>query len=111
VDILKYPIDRKTYICQHVQQVQRAVADGINVKMYIYWSLTTNREWGFDSVPGTDFGLYGVDLDIWDKKTQSWNDGTLNRKKKEKDIEIYKKIIQNRGSNYPGSDCNQPKSS
>jgi beta-glucosidase/6-phospho-beta-glucosidase/beta-galactosidase/ABC-type amino acid transport substrate-binding protein len=111
VDILKSPIDRQTYICQHVQQVQRAVADGINVKMYIYWSLTANREWGFDSGPGTDFGLYGVDLDIWDKKKQSWNDGTLNRKKKEKDIEIYKKIIQNRGSNYPGSDCNQPKSS
>jgi len=79
--------------------------------MYIYWSLTTNREWGFDSGPGTDFGLFGVDLDKWDVKSQSWTLGTLDRKGKKDDIELYKNIIQNRGANYPGSDCAQLKSS
>jgi beta-glucosidase/6-phospho-beta-glucosidase/beta-galactosidase/ABC-type amino acid transport substrate-binding protein len=113
VDILKSPIDRQTYICQHVQQVQRAIADGINVKMYIYWSLTANREWGFDSGPGTDFGLYRVDLDKWNKALHTWNLplGTLDRMEKTEDTEIYRKIIKNRGAIYPGSDCVQLKSS
>jgi hypothetical protein len=88
VDTQGHPIDRRTYICQHVQQVQRAVADGINVKMYIYWSLTTNREWGFKSGPGTDFGLFGVKLDRWIEQSKSWEeqDHNLDRKAKEEDV-------------------------
>jgi hypothetical protein len=128
VDILKYPIDRRTYICRHVQQVQRAVADGIKVKMYLYWSLTTNREWGFpsDKPEKTDFGLYRVDLDEWlgpcgkeDEKSHNKIpicghryriiDQDLKRKGKIEDLCLYKKIIQNRGAGHLGPDCRQPK--
>ena len=55
---------RKTrYLREHVRAVQRAHADGVNVIGYLAWSLTTNREWGLPEGPGSDFGLYHVDLD------------------------------------------------
>ncbi|RYD47091.1 MAG: glycosyl hydrolase family protein, partial [Verrucomicrobiaceae bacterium] len=54
---------RGTYIKQHLAQVERALAKGVPVKAYNYWSITSNREWGHPFDPNTDFGLYFVDLD------------------------------------------------
>ena len=42
---------------------EQAVAKGVDVAAYVCWSITTNREWGLPTGPGTDFGLYHVDLD------------------------------------------------
>lgn len=39
-------INRETYIRQHIQAVQRASQDNVNVAGYVCWSLTSNREWG-----------------------------------------------------------------
>lgn len=55
--------DRAMYISQHIQQVQRARGDGINVTAYICWSITSNREWGLPFGSASDFGLYHIDLD------------------------------------------------
>jgi len=55
--------DPATYIHDHVRQVQRAHAKGVNVIGYLVWSLTSNREWGLRLGPDNDFGLYGIDLD------------------------------------------------
>src|SRR5262249_2060985 len=55
-------VDRATYLREHVRQVQRARAAGVDVQGYFVWSLTSNREWGLRFGPGTDFCLYHVDL-------------------------------------------------
>ncbi|WP_193212214.1 family 1 glycosylhydrolase [Luteolibacter marinus] len=54
---------RGDYIRAHLAQVRRALAKGVPVKAYNYWSITSNREWGHPFDPNTDFGLYFVDLD------------------------------------------------
>jgi beta-glucosidase/6-phospho-beta-glucosidase/beta-galactosidase/ABC-type amino acid transport substrate-binding protein len=54
---------RGGYIKAHLAQVERALAEGVPVKAYNYWSITSNREWGHAFDPNTDFGLYFVDLD------------------------------------------------
>lgn len=56
-------VDRRSYLTKHLQQVQRATTDGINVGGYLCWSITTNRELGHRYAPNTDFGLYHIDLD------------------------------------------------
>lgn len=56
-------ITRADYIARHVQQVQRAVAEGVPVIAYLCWSLTSNREWGLVFDNNSDFGLYHIDLD------------------------------------------------
>jgi beta-glucosidase len=49
---------RSRYLVDHVSEVQKAIARGIPVLGYTYWSLTDNYEWGsFDD----RFGLYTVD--------------------------------------------------
>jgi beta-glucosidase/6-phospho-beta-glucosidase/beta-galactosidase len=56
-------MNRGDYIKAHLAQVERALAKGVPVKAYNYWSITSNREWGHAFDPNTDFGLYFVDLD------------------------------------------------
>ena len=56
-------ISRTDYLRRHVAQVERAIAKGVPVKGYNFWSITSNREWGHAFDPNTDFGLYFVDLD------------------------------------------------
>ena len=56
-------VDRSTYLRQHLQELQRAVGEGVPVRAYLCWAITSNREWGFPFGPATDFGLYHVDLD------------------------------------------------
>ena len=49
---------RSAYIVAHVQQMQRAMADGVPIFGYTEWSITDNYEWGSFS---PRFGLYAVD--------------------------------------------------
>jgi beta-glucosidase len=49
---------RSAYTVAHLQQVQRAMADGVPVLGYIHWSITDNYEWGSFS---PRFGLFTVD--------------------------------------------------
>ncbi len=54
---------RGEQLAAHIQAVQRAVAEGIDVRAYCVWSITSNREWGLPQEAASDFGLYYVDLD------------------------------------------------
>lgn len=54
---------RARHLRDHLREVQRARADGVNVIGYLAWSLTTNREWGLPSGSRSDFGLYHIDMD------------------------------------------------
>lgn len=56
-------IDRSEYFRRHLAVVERAVSEGVPVKGFNCWSITSNREWGHPFDPNTDFGLYFVDLD------------------------------------------------
>lgn len=49
---------REAYLTAHVEQMQRAVKDGIPVLGYIHWSITDNYEWGSYR---PRFGLFSVD--------------------------------------------------
>jgi beta-glucosidase len=53
--------DRGMYLVEHVEQIQQAIARGVDVRGYFHWSLTDNFEWahGFDQ----RFGLFRVDFD------------------------------------------------
>lgn len=76
-------MNRSDYIRKHLSQVERALAEGVPVKAYNYWSITSNREWGHPFDPNTDFGLYFVDLD---------KDPGLTRKPTEA-LEVLREII------------------
>jgi beta-glucosidase/6-phospho-beta-glucosidase/beta-galactosidase/ABC-type amino acid transport substrate-binding protein len=91
VDVRDKPMDRAAYIQEHIRQVQRAHTAGLNIKMYIYWSLTTNNEWGFPIGPFTDFGLYRIDL----KKRPF--DSDYQKRSLTDDCTLYKDIIHRRG--------------
>jgi hypothetical protein len=56
-------VDRATYLRLHLAELERAARDGVNLGAYVWWSITSNREWGRPSDAATDFGLYRVDLD------------------------------------------------
>lgn len=51
---------RAAYIEDHLLVINKAIADGYDIRGYYYWSLLDNFEWahGFDG----KFGLYSVDL-------------------------------------------------
>lgn len=72
------------YIKAHFDQVKRAISNGIKIKGYICWSITTNREWGLKLGPDSDFGLYRIDLD---------NDPKLTRVQSAS-VEVYRDIIK-----------------
>ena len=75
------------YLRRHVLEVQRAVSAGIRVIGYLYWSITSNSEWGLKFAPSNDFGLYHVALD---------SDPKLERHKTNT-ADDYQKIIKDRG--------------
>lgn len=81
-------VSRVDYIERHVREVQRAVAAGVPVTAYLYWSITTNREWGLPLDADSDFGLYHIDLD---------SDASLERVPTPA-AETYRRIIANRGA-------------
>ncbi len=56
-------VNRTDYLKAHIAEVEQALEEGLPVKGYNFWSITSNREWGHAFDPNTDFGLYFVDLD------------------------------------------------
>ncbi len=73
---------KRSYILKHLQQVHRAINDGIDIRGYLIWTWVTNFEWaeGF----GSDFGLVRMEPE------------TLNRIPRESAY-MLKDIIQNNG--------------
>ncbi|CAG0936838.1 1,4-beta-D-glucan glucohydrolase [Thermoflexales bacterium] len=71
----------------HIQAVQRARAEGIDVRAYCVWSITSNREWGLPQEAASDFGLYYVDLD---------HDPEL-RRQATPSVEAYRQLIAKHG--------------
>src|SRR5499427_10128811 len=51
---------RASYIISHVQQVQRARSEGVDVIGYLHWSIVDNYEWAYQYEPRARFGLFGV---------------------------------------------------
>jgi beta-glucosidase/6-phospho-beta-glucosidase/beta-galactosidase len=51
---------RASYIISHVQQVQRARRDGVNVIGYLHWSIVDNYEWAYQYEARARFGLFRV---------------------------------------------------
>lgn len=50
---------RPQFIIDHLKYIHQAIAEGINVRGYFYWSLLDNFEWAHGFKP--KFGLYRVD--------------------------------------------------
>lgn len=78
---------RGEQLAEHVRAVQRAVAEGIDVRAYCVWSITSNREWGLPQDAASDFGLYYVDMD---------GDPELKRRETPS-TEVYRRLIEQRG--------------
>ncbi|MBL7665995.1 MAG: glycoside hydrolase family 1 protein [Bacteriovoracaceae bacterium] len=57
---------RKKYIFEHLQVLQQAITQGLDILGYCHWSLMDNYEWieGF----GPRFGLYEVDYKTFNRK-------------------------------------------
>ena len=53
--------ERVRYFADHLRSVERAIADGCNVKGYMCWSLLDNFEWSFGLTKR--FGIVRVDYD------------------------------------------------
>jgi beta-glucosidase/6-phospho-beta-glucosidase/beta-galactosidase len=51
---------RASYIISHVQQVQRACREGVDVMGYLYWSIVDNYEWAYQYEARARFGLFHV---------------------------------------------------
>lgn len=78
-------VNRTDYLKSHIAEVKQALDEGLPVKGYNFWSITSNREWGHPFDPNTDFGLYFVDLD---------KDPELKRVETA-EVEVYREIIRN----------------
>jgi beta-glucosidase/6-phospho-beta-glucosidase/beta-galactosidase/ABC-type amino acid transport substrate-binding protein len=77
-------VSRAEYLRQHWREFERARRDGVPLIGYLAWSITSNREWGLAFGPGSDFGLYHVELD---------RDPSLVRRPTEA-VEVYRAIVR-----------------
>ena len=57
---------RELFIKEYLKALERAIADGCDVRGYYYWSLLDNFEW--DMGYGMRFGLYEVDFNTKERK-------------------------------------------
>jgi beta-galactosidase len=65
---------RASYIVSHLQQVQRARREGIDVMGYLYWSIVDNYEWAYHYEARARFGLFRVN-----RSTLETPDGSFPR--------------------------------
>ena len=72
----------------HLAEVSKALEEGVPVRAYNWWSITSNREWGHPFDPNTDFGLHFVDMD---------HDKNLIRQPTP-EAKLFKKIISESGA-------------
>ncbi len=56
-------VEMAEYVEDHAAQIAHARHDGVDVRGYNVWSITSNREWGMPFDLRSDFGLYRVELD------------------------------------------------
>ena len=56
---------RIAFMTEALDEVQKCLADGIDVRSYIHWSLLDNFEWGFGYKP--KFGLVAVDRETMER--------------------------------------------
>lgn len=72
---------RSAFLYDHLQAVLRAMADGVDVRGYMFWSLLDNFEWleGF----GPRFGMHRVDYGSFERTPT-------------KAVEVYRRIIRTR---------------
>ncbi len=47
-------MDCAAYLKKHLGQVQKALDHGVNVRAWLCWSITSNRELGHPFAPNTD---------------------------------------------------------
>jgi beta-glucosidase len=72
---------RSDFLLRHIAAIERAVADGADVRGYYHWSLTDNFEWAEGFAPR--FGLFKIDYDNNVARSAS------------KGAEVFKKIGEN----------------
>jgi beta-glucosidase/6-phospho-beta-glucosidase/beta-galactosidase len=53
--------NRAAFTLAHLQQVLRAIRDGVEVIGYLHWSVVDNWEWAFGYEADAQFGLFTVD--------------------------------------------------
>jgi beta-galactosidase len=53
--------NRAPFIVAHLQQVLASIADGVDLRGYVHWTIADNWEWTFGYLPQARFGLYTVD--------------------------------------------------
>ncbi len=73
---------RADYISRQVEAVRRALAEGIDVRSHMYWSLLDNYEWALGFAKR--FGLIAVDYESLVRTIRS-------------SAYVYKKICENNG--------------
>ncbi len=56
---------RAEHVVRSLEQIHRALVDGVDVRGYYHWSLYDNFEWAEGYEPR--FGLYRVDFDTYDR--------------------------------------------
>lgn len=66
---------RPRALIEHLHAVARAIAEGVDVRGYLHWSLTDNFEWNRGLCPR--FGLVGIDYDDPLRRRISRTSGTV----------------------------------
>ncbi len=74
---------RPRYLVQHLRVLQHAIAQGIDVRGYVAWSLTDNLEWVAGYAP--KFGLY------------SFDHGTLARRPRAASVAVFRAVARANG--------------
>ena len=64
--------ERTRFLRDHLAVVGRALAEGIRVEGFLYWSLLDNQEWANGFLPR--FGLYEVDYRTFERKRRGTAD-------------------------------------
>jgi beta-glucosidase len=59
-------VRRAEHVVRSLEQIQRAIDEGADVRGYYHWSLTDNFEWAMGFVPR--FGLYRVDYVTFERR-------------------------------------------
>jgi beta-glucosidase len=60
---------RTEYLRSHLNEVKKAIENGVDLRGYYYWSLLDNFEWSKGFAPR--FGLYHVDYDTLERRETS----------------------------------------
>ncbi|MBV9178996.1 MAG: glycoside hydrolase family 1 protein [Nitrososphaeraceae archaeon] len=60
---------RGPFIVAHIEQIKRAIDNGANVIGYLHWSMMDNYEWQESYRPEAKFGLFKIDKDSKNSRT------------------------------------------